>query len=321
MERDTAGPPDGSDETGAAGGSPASGASAAAGASPAGGTTPASSASPAGSTTPASSAAPATGAAPATEPPRVEIRNVTKRYGSVHALRGVDLSLRTGEIVGLVGDNGAGKSTLVNIMSGALQPTSGEILIDGKGVSLRTPIDARRAGIETVYQDLALAPDLSIWQNMFLGRELAVSGPLGKLGWLDRGAMTRKSAEDLAQTKIRIPSAASRVGRLSGGQRQAVAVGRAVAWGSRVVLMDEPTAALGVEQQEKVGELIRTVAEGDTPVLLISHNLPQVYNLCTRVVVLFHGQIVADLKPAEVEIDEIVGWITGSALIAKEMAK
>ncbi|HET9123976.1 MAG TPA: ATP-binding cassette domain-containing protein [Solirubrobacteraceae bacterium] len=284
MERETGGPPQDAAETGTPGASPAAG--------------------------PAAASAPA----------RVEIRQVTKRYGSVHALRGVDLSLRTGEIVGLVGDNGAGKSTLVNIMSGALHPTSGEILIDGKVVSLKTPIDARRAGIETVYQDLALAPDLSIWQNMFLGRERTVSGPLGKLGWLDRGAMSRQSAEDLKQTKIRIPSAASRVGRLSGGQRQAVAVGRAVAWGSRVVLMDEPTAALGVEQQEKVGELIRTVAESGTPVLLISHNLPQVYKICTRVVVLFHGQIVADLKPAEVEIDEIVGWITGSALIAKEMA-
>jgi ABC-type sugar transport system ATPase subunit len=246
---------------------------------------------------------------------------VTKRYGSVHALRGVDLSLYAGEIVGLVGDNGAGKSTLVNIISGALPPTSGEILIDGRQVHFKTPIDARRAGIETVYQDLALANDLNIWANMFLGRERTVSGPLGWLGWLDRGAMNRKSAEDLEQTKIRIPSVASRVGRLSGGQRQAVAVGRAVAWGSRVVLMDEPTAALGVEQQEKVGQLIKTVAGGGTPVLLISHNLPQIYSICTRVVVLFQGRIVADLKPAAVEIDEIVGWITGSALIAKEMAK
>jgi len=304
MERDTAGPPDGSDDTGTAGGSSAASGSQTPGARPA-------------SATPATAAA----ASATSEPPRVEIRNVTKRYGSLHALRGVDLSLRTGEVVGLVGDNGAGKSTLVNIISGALQPTSGEILIDGRPVTLKSPIDARRAGIETVYQDLALAPDLSIWQNMFLGREETVSGPLGKLGWLDRGKMSRKSAEDLKQTKIRIPSAASRVGRLSGGQRQAVAVGRAVAWGSRVVLMDEPTAALGVEQQEKVGQLIGTVAESGTPVLLISHNLPQVYAICTRVVVLFHGQIVADLKPSEVEIDEIVGWITGSSLIAKEMAK
>jgi len=299
MERDTAGSPDGSDETIAPGdAAPAASQSA----------------------TPSAGDGPETAPAP-TEPPRVEIRNVTKRYGSVHALRGADLSLRTGEIVGLVGDNGAGKSTLVNIISGALQPTSGEILIDGSPVSFKTPIDARHAGIETVYQDLALANDLNIWANMFLGRERTVSGPLGKLGWLDRGAMSRQSVEDLKQTKIRIPSVASRVGRLSGGQRQAVAVGRAVAWGSRVVLMDEPTAALGVEQQEKVGELIKTVAESGTPVLLISHNLPQVYSICTRVVVLFHGRIIADLKPAEVDIDEIVGWITGSSLIAKEMAK
>ncbi len=300
MERDTTGPPDGTDEPGAAGEAASDRPEAA------------------GAATPAS---PGPGAADPADPPRVEIRNVTKRYGSVHALRGVDLSLHTGEIVGLVGDNGAGKSTLVNIIAGALQPTSGEILIDGERVEFRTPIDARRAGIETVYQDLALANDLNIWSNMFLGRERTVSGPLGWLGWLDRRAMSRRSAEDLEQTKIRIPSVASRVGRLSGGQRQAVAVGRAVAWGSRVVLMDEPTAALGVEQQQKVGELIGTVAAQGTPVLLISHNLPQVYAICTRVLVLFQGRIVADLKPAEVEIDEIVGWITGSALIAKEMAK
>jgi simple sugar transport system ATP-binding protein len=310
MERDTAGIPDGSDAAGATGGSPA----------PAPAPTHEAPAD-AAAAPPRQGASPATGPAAADDVPRVEIRQVTKRYGSVHALRGVDLSLHNGEVVGLVGDNGAGKSTLVNIISGALHPTSGQILIDGEEVALKTPIDARRAGIETVYQDLALAPDLSIWQNMFLGREVMRSGPLGRLGWLDRGAMSRRSAEDLKQTKIRIPSAASRVGRLSGGQRQAVAVGRAVAWGSRVVLMDEPTAALGVEQQEKVGELIRTVADSGTPVLLISHNLPQVYKICTRVVVLFHGQIVANLKPAEVEIDEIVGWITGSALVAREMAK
>jgi simple sugar transport system ATP-binding protein len=297
MERETAGAPDGT----AADGAP----------------TTSQPGPPAGAATGTGQATPSV----ATEPPRVEVRQVTKRYGSVHALRGVDLSLHTGEIVGLVGDNGAGKSTLVNIISGALPPTSGQILIDGHEVAFKTPIDARHAGIETVYQDLALANDLNIWANMFLGRERTVSGPLGWLGWLDRRAMSRKSSEDLEQTKIRIPSVSSRVGRLSGGQRQAVAVGRAVAWGSRVVLMDEPTAALGVEQQEKVGELIQTVADTGTPVLLISHNLPQVYRICTRVVVLFNGRIVADLRPGEVDIDEIVGWITGSALIAKEMAR
>ena len=194
------------------------------------------------------------------ETPRVEVRNLAKRYGSVHALRDVNMKLHAGEIVGLVGDNGAGKSTLVNLIAGALQPTSGSILLDGKPVSFRSPIEARAAGIETVYQDLALAPDLSIWANMFLGREKVVAGPLGWLGWLDRKTMMAKTAEDLERTRIRIASVGSRVGRLSGGQRQAVAVSRAVAWGSRVVLMDEPTAALGVEQQARVGELIQTVA-------------------------------------------------------------
>jgi simple sugar transport system ATP-binding protein len=249
--------------------------------------------------------------------PRVEVRDITKRYGSVHALRGVNLALHGGEIVGLVGDNGAGKSTLVNIMAGALQPTTGTILVDGNEVSFRTPIDARGAGIETVYQDLALAPDLSIWANMFLGRETVSRGPWGRIGWLDRRAMVTRSAEDLEQTKIRIPSVGQRVGRLSGGQRQAIAVGRAVAWGSRVVLLDEPTAALGVEQQAKVAELVQTVASRGLATLLISHNLPQVYAICHRVMVLFRGEIVADLRPSEVDIDEIVGWITGSALAAR----
>lgn len=252
-------------------------------------------------------------------PPRVEVRDLTKRYGSLVALRGVNMQLHSGEIVGLVGDNGAGKSTLVNIIAGALAPTSGQVLVDGREVTFRTPIDARKAGIETVYQDLALASDLSIWGNMFLGREEVVSGPMGRIGWLDRKSMIARSAEDLDRTKIRVPSVTARVGRLSGGQRQAVAVGRAVAWGSRVVLMDEPTAALGVEQQAKVAELIQTVAAENLAVLLISHNLPQVYEICDRVLVLFRGEVVANLRPSEVDIDDIVGWITGSALAARRL--
>jgi simple sugar transport system ATP-binding protein len=262
---------------------------------------------------------PAPGEPAASDTPRVEVRDLTKRYGSVTALRGVNLELHSGEIVGLVGDNGAGKSTLVNIIAGALSPTSGKVLVDGREVSFRTPIDARKAGIETVYQDLALAPDLSIWGNMFLGREQVVAGPLGRIGWLDRKTMMERTAEDLDRTKIRIPSVTARVGRLSGGQRQAVAVGRAVAWGSRVVLMDEPTAALGVEQQARVAELIQTVASQQLGVLLISHNLPQVYAICHRVLVLFRGEIVANLRPSEVDIDDIVGWITGSAVAGRRL--
>jgi simple sugar transport system ATP-binding protein len=251
--------------------------------------------------------------------PRLEVKNVAKRYGSVQAIRNVNLALYPGEVVGLVGDNGAGKSTLVNIMSGALQPTTGSILIDGEEVHFHSPIDARDAGIETVYQDLALAPDLSIWANLFLGREKVVSGPLGWFGWLDRRAMMTKTRDDLERTRIRIASVSSRVGRLSGGQRQAVAVGRAVAWGSKVVLMDEPTAALGVEQQARVGELIKTIASTGMPVLLISHNLPQVHAICDRVVVLFHGTVVANLRPKETPVDEIIAWITGAAIRRKEV--
>jgi len=251
--------------------------------------------------------------------PFLEARGITKRFGSIYALRGVDIQLNAGEVVGLVGDNGAGKSTLVNILSGVLSPTTGTVLVDGAEVSFKTPIDAREAGVETVYQDLSLAPDLSIWANMFLGRERVVSGPLGRLGWLDRKHMIGASAQSLTETNIRIASVFSRVGSLSGGQRQAVAVGRAVSWGSRVLLLDEPTAALGVEQQARVGQLIKQVAAKGIAVLLISHNLPQVYDVCDRVVVLFRGETVANLTTSETEIDEIVGWITGSALAVKRV--
>lgn len=246
--------------------------------------------------------------------PVVAVRGITKHFGSVQALRGVDLELYPGEVVGLVGDNGAGKSTLVNIISGGLQPNSGQILVDGRKVSFASSLEARRLGIETVYQDLALAPDLNVWANIFLGREVKVKGPLRWLGWLDRRAMATSAEEDLKRTKIRIGSVNAVTGRLSGGQRQAIAVGRAVAWGSKVILMDEPTAALGVEQQERVGELVASVAAQGVPVLLISHNLPQVHRLCHRVVVLFQGQIVADLRPEETSMEQIVSWITGAAL-------
>ena len=213
------------------------------------------------------------------EVPVIAVRGITKHFGSIQALRGVDLQVRKGEVVGLVGDNGAGKSTLVNILSGALQPNGGTIMVDGKAVTFGSSLEARRLGIETVYQDLSLAPDLSVWANIFLGREQTVKGPLRIFGWLDRRAMARSAEVDLERTRIRIGSVGSLAGRLSGGQRQAIAVGRAVAWGSKVILMDEPTAALGVEQQGRVAELVRSVCDNGVPVLLISHNLPQVHKI------------------------------------------
>lgn len=246
--------------------------------------------------------------------PVIEAAAICKHYGPIQALTGVDLALYPGEVVALVGDNGAGKSTLLKILCGASRPTAGGILIDGDEVHFDSPLDAREKGIEAVYQDLALAPHLPVWGNIFLGRERMSSGILGKAGHLDRRGMIAEAQETLTRTKIRIGSVEQLTGRLSGGQRQAVAVARAVTWGSRVVLMDEPTAALGVEQQAQVGELIRGVADHGTPVMLVSHNLNQVHQICDRILVLFQGTIVADLQPATSSVEEVVAYITGAHL-------
>jgi ABC-type sugar transport system ATPase subunit len=237
---------------------------------------------------------------------------ITKQYGPVAALRGVDLNVYPNEVIGLVGDNGAGKSTLVNILSGALPPTGGRIEIGGEAVSFSSPADARAAGIETVYQDLALALNVSIASNIFLGREPTRRGPLRLLSWVDKKAMEREAEAALDRFGIRLGSLSKRAGQLSGGQRQAVAVARAVAWGSRVIFMDEPTAALGVEQQQHVLDMVRDVKAQGIPVVLISHNIDQVHAVCDRVVVLRRGTAVADLRTGEVDPQTIVMWITGA---------
>lgn len=247
---------------------------------------------------------------------RVVLRaeGVTKHYGHVQALRGVDFEIREGEVVGLVGDNGAGKSTLVGVLSGATPPTDGLLAFNGENVTFANPSHARTLGIATVYQDLALALEIPIWGNLFLGREKKAKGVLGWFGWLDRKKMIEESEQELVATRIRIGSVRARTSALSGGQRQAIAVARAVGQGSRLVLMDEPTAALGVEQQHRVGELVRAVADRGVPVLLISHNLPQVRELCDRVLVMYRGRIVADLNPKTESVETLIGWITGAAL-------
>lgn len=251
--------------------------------------------------------------APATGEVALEARGISKHYGRIQALSDVSLTLRYGEVVALVGDNGAGKSTFVNILAGAITPNGGQILIDGRAVRLGSATDARRAGIETVYQDLALAPDLPVWANFFLGRTLKRTGLLGLLGWADRRAMIEQATRELAATNIRIASVKARCDALSGGQRQAIAVARAVTWGQRVLLMDEPTAALGVAEQHKVGELVRHARDAGVPVLLVSHNLAQVHELADRIVVLFHGKAVATLDGPSTSVEEMVRWITGVA--------
>jgi simple sugar transport system ATP-binding protein len=246
--------------------------------------------------------------------PVIEARKVGKRYGHVTALEDVDFAVYPGEVVGLVGDNGAGKSTLVSILAGATHPTTGDLFLSGVRATMRSPHDARRQGIETVYQDLALAPDLTITENLFLGRERKQAGVLGLVGWLDRRGMNRRAAEELARLGIQVESVRERCDSLSGGQRQAVAVARAVAWGRHLVLMDEPTAALGVEEQHRVAELIEGIRQQGTPVVLVSHNLPQVHDICDRIVVLRRGRVVADLARNAVSIEDVVMWITGARL-------
>ncbi|HEY5095548.1 MAG TPA: ATP-binding cassette domain-containing protein [Candidatus Eremiobacteraceae bacterium] len=246
--------------------------------------------------------------------PVLAARAISKRFGNVIALEGVDLEVGAGEIVALIGDNGAGKSTLTKIIAGALAPDSGAIEMHGKPVTFNNPADARNAGIETTYQDLALAPDLDIAANLFLAREIVRSGFWGRLDFLDRPAMRKRAEEHLRDFGIKIDSINQRVDTLSGGQRQSIAVARSVFWGSALVIMDEPTAALGVAQSALVFELMRKVRDAGTAVVFISHNLPQVFGVADRVVVMRRGQTVATLNPRTATMDQAVSLMTGATL-------
>jgi len=248
-----------------------------------------------------------------TAPPVLQARNISKRYGTVTALEHVDFELYPDEILALCGDNGAGKSTLIKILSGAVQPDEGEILMDGQRVDLKGPMAARRHGIETVYQDLALAPALDIASNLFLGREERRPGPLGVIfRSLDKTRMRKQAAEHMASLKIGLRSMRQPVETLSGGQRQGVAVARAVSWGKRVVIMDEPTAALGVKESGMVLDLIRAVKARGVPVLLISHNLPHVFEIADRIQVMRLGQRAGVARPGEQTMDDVVALMTGA---------
>lgn len=249
--------------------------------------------------------------------PLLEARAITKAYGNVAALTGVNFHVSAGEIVGLVGDNGAGKSTLVKTLCGAHAPTGGKILMDGKEVTFSSPKESRERGIEVVYQDLALANELSVVENIFLGREMKRAGVLGLLGHMDRKAMHASAVETLQSLAIEIKSVDARCGMMSGGQRQAVAVARAIMWGSKVLLLDEPTAALAVAESDKIAGLVAGVKDKGVGVILVSHNLPQVHELCDRVVVLLRGRVVTEQHRGEYSIDDMVSWITGAALHKK----
>ena len=221
-----------------------------------------------------------------------------------------------GEILALVGDNGAGKSTLIKILSGALQPDTGEIRIDGEPVRFRTPMNAREHGIETVFQELAIVPILDVAENLFLGREVHFGGPLGRIfPLIDKRAMRRQARENLRSLNINIPSVRQRVDTLSGGQRQAVAVARAPAFGRRVVIMDEPTAALGVRETAAVMDVIRRINQQGLAIILISHNLPQVLELSDRIMVLRAGRRVGCVKTAETNVEQVVRMITGAEVL------
>jgi simple sugar transport system ATP-binding protein len=242
----------------------------------------------------------------------LEARNIHKHFAGVRALRGANFSVYPNEVVALIGDNGAGKSTLVKILAGAVQRDSGEVLIEGEPVDISSPVAARRHGIETVYQDLALVSDLEASANLFLGREILMPGPLGRLGVLNNREMRRRTADAFSTLGVGIPATTAPVANFSGGQRQGVAVSRAVTWANRVVFMDEPTAALGVVQTRKVLDLVGQVRAQGISVVLISHNMPEVLEVCDRIEVLRLGRRVARFRKEDTTMEELVGAMTGA---------
>jgi simple sugar transport system ATP-binding protein len=241
----------------------------------------------------------------------LEVRGVSKSYGAVEALSDVSFEVHAGTVLGLIGDNGAGKSTLIKCISGMLRPDTGSVLVDAHEIELANPEAARAAGIETVYQELLLVPPLDIATNLFLGRELISRNRLLRtIGWLDKKQMYKEAGEILSKLRINVPSIRGAVDNLSGGQRQSVAVGRAVAWGRHIVLMDEPIAALGVRQSEFVLELINTLADRGVAVVLISHNMQQVLDVCHEVLVLRHGHSVGKFPIGDVVVRDLVSLVT-----------
>ena len=253
--------------------------------------------------------------------PLLTARGLVKRYGRVTALDNADFDLYPGEVLGVIGDNGAGKSTLIKAICGAVQADEGEIKLDGKTLNFKSPIEARDAGIETVYQNLALSPALSIADNMFLGREIRKPGILGSFfRMLDRSTMEKRSRDKLTELGLMtIQNIGQAVETLSGGQRQGVAVARAAAFGSKVIIMDEPTAALGVKESRRVLELILDVKRRGLPIVLISHNMPHVFEVADRIHIHRLGRRLCVIDPKKYTMSDAVAFMTGAKAPPKEL--
>ncbi len=241
----------------------------------------------------------------------LKTEDLTKHYGGVHALESANFELRKGEHVAIMGDNGAGKSTFVRQITGVEQRTRGKIIFDGREVNFAGPLDAREAGIETVFQNLALADDLDVPSNLFLGREMVLFN-LGPFSILDMKGMRRATEEGLKRTAVKIPNLNNAIRNMSGGQRQCVAIARTATFHSKLTIMDEPTAALGVQETAQVENIIRTLKEAGEPLILISHNMRQVFDLVDRIVVFRRGRMVANLSKNETDGQDVVAYITGA---------
>lgn len=251
--------------------------------------------------------------------PVLSARGLVKRYGHVTAIDEADFDLMPGEVLAVIGDNGAGKTSLIKALTGALVPDAGEIRLHGKPIGFAGPQDARAHGIETVYQDLAVAASMDIASNMFLGREIRRAGVLGSVfRMLDKNAMRQQAAAHLAELKVGVGSLTQPVETLSGGQRQAVAVARAAAWARSVVVMDEPTAALGVKESGQVLDLIRRVRDKGIPTILISHNMPHVFEIADRIHVHRLGRREAVIRPSDYSMAEVVAIMTGALTVGRD---
>lgn len=241
--------------------------------------------------------------------PIVQMKGICKYFGGVHAIEDVDLSLYAGEILAIVGDNGAGKSTLIKILSGAYAADKGEILVNGKKVEIMSTIDSRNLGIETLYQNLALADNMNLFENIFLGREIKREGLLGRLGVINSKLMIKEGLDLIDRFQITIPNPEKKVRYLSGGQRQIVATCRAIYFNAQIIIMDEPTAALGVAETKRVYDFINALKERRISIIIISHNINEVYDIADRVMVLKTGRLVCIVNKNETSINEIVRMI------------